>query len=189
MDEKRKKQMQELKDEFYRYWSNKIGVPEDKLRPWYDKEFDTEPPPDAPFEVPDKMEIFYKYSYGKQSRFFREIMKNKKIFGAKCKKCGRVYCPPRHACPRCYEETEWVELSGKGTIVACTVQHFSTSVFIKRVPFIVAYIRLDGTDFLMMAQIEMEDVTKAKPGTRVEVAFRDKRHGNINDFYFRVIDE
>ena len=188
MDEQRKKAMQEMKDEFYRFWSNRIKVPEEKLRPRYDREFDTEPAPESPLEVPDKMEVFYKYSYGRQSRFFREIMKNQKLYGAKCKNCKKVYCPPRHACPKCHAETDWVELSGKGVIEACTVQYLSTSVFIKRVPFIVAYVKLDGTDFLMMTQIEMEDVSKARAGTKVEVVFRQQRHGTINDFYFRVME-
>ncbi|MDD5748441.1 MAG: Zn-ribbon domain-containing OB-fold protein [Actinomycetota bacterium] len=184
----KKETIEGMKDEFYRFWSKKIGVPENKLRPFYDKEFDTEPLIDSPFEVPDKMEVFFKYSYGGQSRFFREIIKNKKLYGAKCPQCGKVFCPPRHACPKCYVDTTWIELSGKGTIEAFTVQYYSTSVFIKKVPFIVAYIRLDGTDFLMMAQMEMEDVNKAKPGMRVEAVFRDERHGTINDFYFRIIE-
>lgn len=174
------------KDEFYRFWSEKIGVPQEKLRPWYDHEFEKDPEPDAPFEVPDKIEIFYKYSYGGQSRFFREIMKNGKLFAARCPDCGKSFCPPRHACPHCYVDTEWFEISGKGKVVAYTVQHYSTSSFITRVPFLVAYVKLEGTDFLMMTQIEM-DVEKAYPGMPVVARFREKRHGNITDIYFEAM--
>ena len=177
------------KDEFYRYWSEKLGLPEDKLRPWFDEEFDGEPDPDAPFLVPDKMEVFHKYSYGGQSRFFREIMKNRRLYGARCPACEKVYCPPRRDCPRCLAATEWVELSGRGHVVNYTVQYYSTSAFVKKVPFLVAYVRLDGTDFLMMANIEMDDVSRARPGMPVEVAFREARHGSITDIYFRPVEE
>ncbi len=43
-------------------------------------------------------------------------MKNKKILGTKCKKCGKVWMPPRVNCSDCYEVTEWLELKQTGTI-------------------------------------------------------------------------
>lgn len=39
------------------------------------------------------------------------------IYGRKCTECGAVEFPPHYACNECgYHETEWVELSGKGTL-------------------------------------------------------------------------
>lgn len=176
------------KGNWYRYFSRKYGIPEDALRREYEKELDGLNSPDAPLEIPDKMETFYKYSYGKQSRFFRELRDGKRILGAKCPKCGRVYCPPRGDCHLCYVPTEWVELSGKGSIVSYTIQYVSTSAFIKKVPFICCYVRLDGTNSLLMTNMEMEDVNQCRPGMRVEAVFRDERHGLITDFYFRPVE-
>ena len=40
-----------------------------------------------------------------------------KVYGRKCKECGAIEFPPHLACNECgYHETEWVELSGKGTL-------------------------------------------------------------------------
>ena len=106
------------------------------------------------------MEVFYKYSYGQQSRFFREIRENRKIYGARCPECSKVYCPPRAHCSLCYQPTEWVPLEGTGIIKAFTVQYYTTSSFIKKVPFICAYVQLDGSHFLMMTNMEVEDVAQ-----------------------------
>jgi uncharacterized OB-fold protein len=167
--------------------SKRIGVPEDLVRKAYLKEFTEEHGAEEPLEVPDVMRVFYKYSYGQQSRFFRELRDNKKLYATKCKECGFRYCPPRANCSKCYGETEWVELTGKGAVVACTAVHATTSEHIKRLPFLCAYVKLDGTDTVMMTQMEMEDITKAKPGMRVNVEFREERDGRITDFYFKPV--
>lgn len=177
------------REKWYRYMSQKYGIPKECLVREFEGELSGQKPIDAPLEVPDKMEIFFKYSLGEQSRFFRELRENMRILGARCNSCSKVYCPPRSHCARCYSKTEWVELPGTGTVVACTVQHYSTSAFIKKVPFICAYIRLDGSDFLLMANMEVEDVTRIHPGTRVQAVFREERHGAITDFFFKPVEE
>ncbi|MFH1240810.1 MAG: Zn-ribbon domain-containing OB-fold protein [Pseudomonadota bacterium] len=176
------------REKWYQYHHEKYGIPVEYLRREYEKELSGNVPMDAPLEIPDRMDVFYKYSYGQQSRFFRELRENKKLYGAKCPECQKVYCPPRAHCSQCYEPTEWVPLKGTGVIKACTVQYFTTSAFIKKLPFICAYVQLDGTDFIMMTNMEVEDVSKIKVGTRVEAVFREERHGTITDVYFRPID-
>lgn len=45
-----------------------------------------------------------------------------KYYGRKCKECGAIEFPPHIACNTCgYHETEWVELSGKGTLISFVV--------------------------------------------------------------------
>lgn len=177
------------KEKWRRYHHEKYGIPIEYLKRDYDEELSGTGPMDAPLEIPDRMDVYYKYSYGQQSRFFRELRENKTIYGTKCPKCGKVYCPPRSHCSLCYEPTEWTPLEGTGVIKACTVQYYTTSAFIKKLPFICAYVQLDGTDFLLMTNMEVEDVAKVKVGSRVKAAFRDERHGLITDFYFRLLDE
>ena len=176
------------KEKWYQYCHAKYGIPVDYLRREYVHELSGEVPMDAPLEVPDKMEVIYKYSYGQQSRFFRELRENKKIYGTKCPQCGKVYCPPRSDCPICYHPTEWVPLRGTGVITAYAVQHYTTSEFIKKLPFICAYVQLDGSDFLMMTNMEVDDVSTIRVGTKVEAVFREQRYGSITDFFFRPID-
>jgi len=181
MDEKER-------EAWYQFHHRKYGIPSDHLRREFEAELSGQNPVDAPLEVPDKMEILFKYSYGQQSRFFRELRENKAIYGARCNECGKVYCPPRSHCNDCYQPTEWVRLEGTGVIRACTVQGYTTSAFIKKLPFICAYVQLDGTDFLLMTNMEVEDVRKIAVGTRVKAVFREERHGSITDFYFKPIE-
>ena len=175
------------RERYYQYNSNKYHIPVEYLRREFEDELTGKNPIDAPLEIPDQIEVIYKYSYGQQSRFFRELRDNKKLYGTKCTQCGKVYCPPRADCPLCYKKTEWVPLKGTGVIESCTVQYYTTSPFIKKLPFICGYVKLDGTDFIMLALMEADDVEKVKPGTRVETVFRDERTGTITDFYFRPI--
>ena len=179
---------EQAREKWYRYYHQKYAIPLECLKREFEGELSGKNPVDAPLEVPDKMEVFFKYSYGQQSRFFRELRENKKIYGAKCAQCGKVYCPPRSNCHLCYQPTEWVPLEGTGVIKACTVQYYTTSAFIRKLPFICAYVQLDGTDSLIMTNMEVEDVSKIKVGTRVKAAFRDERHGAITDFYFRPVE-
>ena len=46
-------------------------------------------------EIRDIIKINYKYSMGGHSKFFLELMNNKKILGAKCTNCGKCVgvCP------------------------------------------------------------------------------------------------
>ena len=125
---------------------------------------------------------------GSSPGFFGKSGKIKKSTGPDAPECSKVYCPPRAHCSLCYQPTEWVPLEGTGIIKAFTVQYYTTSSFIKKVPFICAYVQLDGSDFLMMTNMEVEDVAKIKVGTRVRAVFREERHGTITDFYFQPID-
>ncbi len=176
------------KAEWYKFFADVYGFPAESLKHVFEDELDCANGPDSPLEVPDKISVSYKYSYGGQSRFFRELRENKKIYAAKCAKCGKVFFPPRADCNVCYEPTEWVELTGKGTIVACVPQYVTAAKFIKQIPFVCAYVKLDGTESLLMANIETPDAEKCLPGVRVKAEFRKRRHGRITDFYFKLKD-
>ncbi|MEW6275451.1 MAG: Zn-ribbon domain-containing OB-fold protein [Bacillota bacterium] len=176
-------------EKWYRRNSERIGVPVELVKKYFREEFETAKPADAPLEIPDKIEIFYKYTYGRQSRFFREIRENKRLYGARCPKCGKVFCPPRAGCPHCYQDTEWIPLEGTGTLMTYTIVYFSNSAFVRKVPFVCGYIKLDGTNFLMIQNVYMEDVNKARVGMRVKVHFQEERDGSITDLYFVPVDE
>lgn len=176
-------------EKWYERNSKRIGLPVEMIKKSFQEEFEGEKNIGDPLEIPDKIEIFYKYTYGQQSRFFREIRENKKLFGSKCPKCGKVFCPPRAGCPHCYQDTQWVPLEGTGTLVTYTIVYFSNSAFARKVPFVCGYVRLDGSDSLMMQNIYMDDVQKARPGMRVQVRYQEERDGRVTDIYFMPVDE
>ncbi len=52
---------------------------------------------------------------------FAEALASQKVFGTKCRKCGRVFYPPRAECPDCLvEEIEYVEIPARGTLLTFT---------------------------------------------------------------------
>lgn len=167
--------------------AKRIGVKKEQVIKAFEKGMTGQVSMDAPFEIPDTMRVNMRYSYGGQSRFFREILENKRLMGTRCNKCGKVFCPPRSHCPHCYEQTEWVELKGTGRLLSYTTVYFATSSYIKQVPYIVAYIKLDDADTAILANVEMKDIKKARVGMKVKVMFRRQRDGRITDIYFKEI--
>ena len=136
----------------------------------------------------------FRWSVGKfGSKFLAELRDNKKLFGIKCPKCGRVYSPPRLVCGRCYVAMdELVQLSDEGEIVSCTIIQFSfvdPSTGIQRpVPYGYGFIRLDGADSAIPHFFDSTDPTKVKVGARVKAVFEEKRTGSIMDIkHFSVL--
>jgi len=165
--------------------AKRIGVKKEQVIRAFEKDMTAPANADTPLQIPDTMHINMRYSYGGQSRFFREILENKRLMGTRCNTCGKVFCPPRTHCPHCYEQTEWIELRGTGRILSYTTVYFATSAYIKQVPYIVAYIKLDGADTAILSNVEMKDIKRARVGIKVKVMFTKKRDGRITDIYFK----
>lgn len=142
-------------------------------------------------EIRDRIAINYKYSLGGQSKFFIEVMNNKKILGTKCTKCGKTWMPPRINCSDCYEPAEWIEMKQIGTIQVSTIVWYTTSAFIKAIPYAIGYIKLDGAQTAFLQGIFSENLvpSKVKKGSRVKAVFLKEREGKMTDFFFVPEDE
>jgi len=164
--------------------SSRIGVSPSALDKAFAEEFEKKHDLEEPFEVPDVMKVTYKYSYGGQSAFFRALRDYGKLLGATCTKCNFTYCPPRKNCSKCYGDTEWVDLLGTGKIESFTTVYRGTSMLKKGQAVVCAYVKLDGTDFVTLSNVEMDDPSKAFVGMKVKAVFKDERIGRVSDFYF-----
>ncbi len=144
----------------------------------------------APLVYESRIKVPYTWSVGETgSRFLIELRDRKKIFGAKCSKCDRVYLPPRKSCGQCFSENlEWVELGSQGTLITYTVVHYESSAMPMKPPFAYGIIQLDGasTSLLhLLGEVNFQDI---KTGMRVEAVFKDERIGDIMDIqYFRPV--
>jgi uncharacterized OB-fold protein len=123
------------------------------------------------------------------SRFLKELRDNKRIYGAKCPRCGKVYVPPRIVCRDCFiTMDEFVEVGIEGTLLAFTVTNFpytdTTTGEPKKIPYTAAYIKLDGSDSNIVHCLDETDERKIKAGMRVRAIFSDARTGD----YFHDID-
>ncbi len=144
-------------------------------------------------EVRDRIKIDYKYTFGGQSKFFIELMNNKKLLGTKCTnpKCGKTWMPPRINCSECYSPADWIEMKQIGTIEVSTIVWYTTSAFIKSVPYSIGFIKLDGADTALLQGIFSENLvpSKVKKGRRVKAVFSKEREGKMIDFFFVPEDE
>jgi len=53
---------------------------------------------------------------------YNQFLSERRFMASKCKECGALWSPPRSLCIKCYSsEMEWVELKGKGRLLAYTV--------------------------------------------------------------------
>ncbi len=125
-------------------------------------------------------------TYG--SKFLTEIRDNKKLWGVKCPKCGKVYVPPRRVCGPCYVEMdELVPVSDEGQLITFTIVSFGfldpSTGREKPVPYGYAVIQLDGADSYFLHYVDETDPTKLKAGMRVKAVFVEdgQRTGSLLD--------
>ncbi len=138
------------------------------------------------FEIPDKMVMFYKYSYGEQSFFFSELMNHAQLFGSKCRNCGMVHFPPRSVCSECYGETDWIKVSHEGTVLSSTTSWYATSEFFDKVPYAVGYIKPNDADTGILQRIDLKGKETIEPGSKVIARFKEKRKGVVSDFWYEI---
>jgi uncharacterized OB-fold protein len=130
-------------------------------------------------------DIMYHHSYGLVSKFFMGL-KEKKIYGTRCPKCGDTFCAPRAHCWRqeCkLERTEWIELPKKGMLHSYTILGFAAESFLPKLPFILGYVRIDGCNTMLAMVIEDVEPTEIECDTPVRIKFVDEPKGTPMDMY------
>ncbi|MGB9721619.1 MAG: Zn-ribbon domain-containing OB-fold protein [bacterium] len=105
-------------------------------------------------------------------RYTREMPQRYRLEANKCKKCGKIFFPPRLICSNCKSrEFERIRLSESGKIVTYTTIRVAPEQFNTQVPYNVAIIELnDGVR--IMAQVvdcKPDDMAIGKP---VKIVFR-----------------
>jgi len=90
----------------------------------------------------------------------------------RCAACGRLRFPPGYLCRECHgADSDWVEVSGRGTIASFTVMHRApTPAYAARAPYVLALVDLQEGP-RMMANVIGEDALQAAIGDPVEVVF------------------
>lgn len=133
--------------------------------------------PNDPFEdfreialLEIQQQFNYRHSFGKTSKFFFGL-KEGKLLATKCAACGSAYMPPRAVCPKDLEVTKWLELSGKGTLESWTLCPYPVTYAETEVPYILAYVRLEGTSSLFLHQLRRVEPNKLKHRLEVEAVF------------------
>lgn len=106
-----------------------------------------------------------------ENRPFWEAAEKNTLLGKRCTNCAKVHWYPRTLCPFCRSvHTEWVPLSGHGTVYA-----FST---LRRAspPYTVAYVQLEEGPMMLTNLIDTDDAV-LRIGLPVHVVFRRTEDG------------
>lgn len=109
--------------------------------------------------LPFTIESFYKY------------VAEGKLMAARCRRCGKLFVPPRPLCTDCYsKDLEWTQLEGEGKLLTYTVIHVSPKQFESMVPYVVGIVQLNEGPQLpgMIRDIEAD---KIKVGMKLRVDF------------------
>lgn len=138
------------------------------------------------------MEPDYAYTLGMAGeRFFREMKENARIMGTRCKRCGRVYLPPKIYCEECFEKLEeWIDVGTRGTIHTYTVVHLDEHGKKLEKSAVYALIKFKGTFGGLIHKIGEIEPKNVKIDAQIEAIFKPatEREGTINDIkYFRPI--
>ena len=122
---------------------------------------------------------------------FNQFLNEEKLMGSRCKKCSTLFSPPRPICIKCYSrEMEWVELKGKGKLVAFTSVNVGPPWMVeqgydRKHPYCSGVVELDE-GVRIDARIEGVDASKPetiKIGTPLTVEFLHYGEGeNLKTF-------
>jgi uncharacterized OB-fold protein len=147
-------------------------------------------------ESNESMFTFYRRSKGEFSKYFLGLKEEKKIYGAKCPKCGLVRVPPFELyCPDCdFTELQTVEVAQEGVMNSTPpITYFGHSLMQHQVPFGRGRVMLDGADTALPIHVYTSKGVLTprifKKGTRVKVIFRRNRIGNPRDIFAVPIEE
>ncbi|MDH4223137.1 MAG: Zn-ribbon domain-containing OB-fold protein [candidate division Zixibacteria bacterium] len=105
-------------------------------------------------------------------RYWREIPQRYRLEAGKCKKCGKVFFPPRLICDACKSrEFEKIILQKEGKLLTFTVIRVAPTEFTDQVPYAMGIVELnEGVKIL--TQIADCDFDKLEIGMPLRIEFR-----------------
>ncbi|WP_308164220.1 Zn-ribbon domain-containing OB-fold protein [Nonomuraea sediminis] len=109
----------------------------------------------------------YRLQAGGALRRFLDGIERGLFLGGRCATCDKVYVPYRRSCPQCGTPiAEEVELPDTGTITTFAINNLPDPRA-PEVPFVSAYILLDGADIPMIALVGGIPAHEVRQGMRV----------------------
>ncbi len=145
-----------------------LGEPSRSIAP----SFADAPEPITAEKIVCHFTVPYTYEPGLTMSRFLQALGERRIEGGRCPSCSGVYVPPRSRCPQCrVGPLDRVELPDRGSVASYTVVHLPFPGLTMDLPFVSAWIRLDGADVTfahLLGEVRPEDVAV---GQRVEAVW------------------
>ncbi len=110
---------------------------------------------------------------------YEQFLKEEKLMGSRCKKCGALALPPRPICVSCFgSEMEWVQFKGAGKLAAFTSivvapPFMAKEGFNKNNPYVVGVVELEeGTKIVgRITGVEARKPDGIQVGARLKAEF------------------
>jgi uncharacterized protein len=123
-------------------------------------------------EVISDVRLEYTYEPGLTLSAFLRSLAERRIVGGRCPVCMKVYVPPRPRCPTCRAgPMADVALGEVGVVTSYTIVHVPFAGLSLDLPFVTAWIRLDGADVPfphLLGEVVPDEV---RVGQRVEAVW------------------
>ncbi|MFX1580175.1 MAG: Zn-ribbon domain-containing OB-fold protein [Promethearchaeota archaeon] len=144
------------------------------------------------FKVYLHYDQLYYWKYAEVSKLGKGFVDGE-FWGTKCPKCGDKFFPPRVNCWNLddnLEKTEWIQLKEEGIVHTFTVAGWSGKSSLKRLPFILAYVIVDGCKTAIANELRGIEPWEAEFGMPVKVVWKPKkeRQGTVTDWHFEPAD-
>lgn len=112
----------------------------------------------------------------KVSRFI-DFLREGRLMGTRCTRCGTAYLPPRMDCPRCLNDgaVEWMEADREGELESYTTIHAAPTGFGSRAPYTLGVVRLGNGRLLAPIEGLNEKDIRVGMRLRVDIQERDGR--------------
>jgi uncharacterized protein len=116
----------------------------------------------------------YRLSAGRALTRFLSGIAEGRVLGHRCDVCGKVYVPMKGLCPvDGVPTTEEVEVPDTGTVTTYAVNNIPDPRA-PDVPFVSAYVLLDGADIAMLALVAGVPAGQVRMGMRVRAVWRPR---------------
>jgi hypothetical protein len=121
------------------------------------------------------VELDYLYAASpEESAFYRGLAEGR-LLGQRCPTCGKVYIPPRSACPSDgTPTTDEVELPDVGTVTTYCIVNVPFMGQKITPPYVSAYVLLDGADIAFLHLILDIPAEEVRMGMRVKAVWKPR---------------
>ncbi len=132
-----------------------------------------------------RIPVNYVYSFGLAGEnFFRAIKDKGSFLASRCDKCGVTYFPARVFCEQCMSHLpDTLEVPGDGAVYSFTLCHRNMDGSVKDKPDLMALIKIDGTDGMLVHYLSGVGPEDVEIGMQVKPVLKAKkdREGNVFD--------
>ncbi|HEX6343507.1 Zn-ribbon domain-containing OB-fold protein [Umezawaea sp.] len=125
--------------------------------------------------ITSPVRLHYRHTASAEESSFLRGLAEGRLLGQRCPACGKVYLPPRPACPTDgVPTTDEVELTDRGTVTTFCIVNVPFLGQRITPPYVAAYVLLDGADIAFLHLVLGCAADEVRMGMRVEAVWKPR---------------